>query len=66
MYNYIESEGTVMKFELQKASDVRFRGEVIINSLDELKMLSEKYNNEQLIVDFNESTIWIYDDYMEW
>ena len=55
-----------MKFELQKASDVRFRGEVIINSLDELKMLSEKYNNEQLIVDFNESTIWIYDDYMEW
>lgn len=61
----IELEGDVMKFTLYQASKFKFKDEITINSLDDLKMLSEKYNNEQLIVDFYESTIWIYDDYME-
>lgn len=55
-----------MKFTLYQASKLfEFKDEIIINSLDELKMLSEKYDNEQLIIDFHESTIWIYDYYME-
>lgn len=54
-----------MKFTLYKASTCKFKDEIIINSLDELKMLSEKYNNNQLIVDFHAGLIMIFDKCME-
>ena len=54
-----------MNFKLFKASDLSFNKDVVIYALDDLEALSAVYNNAQLIVDFHESTIWIYDDYME-
>ena len=53
-----------MKFELRKASNYRFVESIVINTLEDLKGLEEEYKNE-LIVNFEDRRITIYDDYME-
>lgn len=53
-----------MKFKLEKASDWDFKEEIEIKTLDDLECLYKKYK-EELIVDFKEKIITIYDSYIE-
>ena len=53
-----------MKFELLKASNRRFKKELEINTLEDLWNIYEKYEND-LVVNFKDNQIIIYDDYME-
>lgn len=57
-----------MKFELKKASDLNYREEIEINTLEELKEFQQKCC-DAIIVDFNdpssEPSIIIYDYYLE-
>ena len=39
--------------------------EVSINTIEDLKKLYEEYGKYQLIIDFDEAEIEIYDDYIE-
>ena len=49
-----------MTFTLEKASDWDFHEEITVNSLDELRNIYPC-----LIIDFNNMSITIYDDYVE-
>ena len=42
-----------MKFILKKASDCNFKEEIDINTLEDLKSLSDKYDREELIINFH-------------
>lgn len=53
-----------MKFTLKKASVYRYSEEITINTLEDLEAIQKRAGYE-LIVNFEERTIWIYDDYME-
>ena len=57
-----------MKFLVTKASDLDYEEYVEINTLEELKALSDKYN-EELVINFDSTRgfnqITIYDDYLE-
>lgn len=57
-----------MKFLLNKASSFTYEEYIEINNLEELKALSDKYN-EELVINFNFNKefgkIIIYDDYLE-
>lgn len=56
-----------MKFRIEFASDWNWDEKertVTINSLKELEALQKKYGHA-LIVDFEEKTILVYDDYIE-
>lgn len=57
-----------MKFLINKASSFKYEEYIEINSLEELKNLSDKYN-EELVINFNFTSglgrIIIYDDYLE-
>jgi len=64
-----------MIFKIRRCSDLSYKTEdVEINNLDELRALQEKYatpnsdyswENPSLIIDFNNMTIDVYDDYIE-
>lgn len=64
-----------MIFTLKKASDCGFKEQVEISSLEELEALQKKYERPpytahgwerpELVVDFFEKRIMIYDDYIE-
>ena len=60
-----------MEFIIEKASDRLFSEKREIKTIEDLKKLSKEFDNERLIVDFEERcrqprpTITIYDDYME-
>lgn len=49
-----------MTFTVYKASDFRFEATVTVSTLKELKAIAER-----TIVDFDDMTITIYDDYVE-
>lgn len=53
-----------MQFKLRKASDYPSAVEVEIENLQDLQALQEKYDH-QLIIDFEEKEIVIYDYYVE-
>lgn len=56
-----------MKFQVEIASDWNWDEKehtIIINSLEELEALQEKYDH-QLIIDFKKKFILVYDDYIE-
>lgn len=53
-----------MTMKLRKASDWCFDGTVEVNTLEDLRKLSEKYGAE-LIVNFEDNAVTIYDDYVE-
>lgn len=56
-----------MEWKITFASDFEDRKAYTmnINTLEELKKLSQKYNNERLIVNFVNNTIIVYDYYVE-
>ena len=54
-----------MKFTVVLASTWEVMEEVQINTMMELKELYQQYNEFELIVDFEEMTITIYNDYVE-
>ena len=54
-----------MKFTVVLASTWEVMEEVQINTMTELKELYQQYNEFELIVDFEEMTITIYNDYVE-
>lgn len=54
-----------MKFMVVLASTYEIVEEIIVNTMSELKELYKKYNEYELIVNFNEMTIAIYNDYIE-
>lgn len=57
-----------MKFTVQRASDYwddNKTEQVTINTIEELQKLNEEYGNHGIIIYFDKSKIWIYDDYME-
>lgn len=49
-----------MTFTIYKASDFRFEATITIHTLEELKAIAER-----TIIDFDDMTITIYDDYVE-
>ena len=52
--------------KLRKASDWwNFKETIEVNTLEDLRKLSEKYNCSEFIVKFEDNEIMIYDDYME-
>ena len=53
-----------MKFKITRASDWKDLGEKEFYSLNELQTYA-KINESELIINFNEMTIIIYDDYVE-
>ena len=53
-----------MTFKVFKASDYDFQTTVTFNTLEELKDYQINAGSS-LIINFAESEIWIYDDYME-
>ena len=53
-----------MTFKVFKASDYDFQTTVTFNTLEELKDYQINAGSS-LIINFVESEIWIYDDYME-
>ena len=57
-------KGKVMKFTLRKASDYKYGEPVEVSSMEGLKMLYEIYGYS-LVIDFEEMTITIYDDYLD-
>lgn len=67
-----------MMFNVRKASDWKFEEKVTINSLDDLRALSERFSDNALVIRFDEECydeetdgfipmpeITIYDDYLE-
>jgi hypothetical protein len=54
-----------MKFTLCRASTWREKGEVEINTIEDLQKLDEEYGKQSLIIDFDSRDIIIYDDYVE-
>jgi hypothetical protein len=54
-----------MTFEVQKASSYSFKDTVEISTLEDLKELYDKYGQEDLVVDFKDKEITIYDGYLE-
>lgn len=50
-------------YTVYKASD-ECLGDMVINSIDDLKKIS-KQHNARLIIDFDDHEIIIYDDYVE-
>ena len=54
-----------MEYKLSKASDIWYESKVEINSLEDLKKLSEEYDDEDLLIRFTEKEIIIYDGYLE-
>lgn len=63
-----------MEFTLTKSSDWEFEETIIINNLEDLKELQNKYtikdsynswDKPKLIIDFNKNTIEVYDWYRE-
>lgn len=54
-----------MKFKLYSAHEGNLNENVTINAIDELQALSERFSNIEVIVNFEEKTIWLYDNYME-
>lgn len=53
-----------MIFKVFKASDYDFQTTVTFNTLEELKDYQINAGSS-LIINFTDSEIWIYDDYME-
>lgn len=53
-----------MEFTLTRSNDWKFEEQIKISSLQELQALQEKYGY-QLIINFNDMTIEIYDGYRE-
>ena len=53
-----------MTFTLYRTSDWENEITVTVNTIADLKAIFEKYKNE-IIIDFDEMTIEIYDDYRE-
>jgi len=54
-----------MKFKLSSASyDVKAH-DIEVNTLEDLRDISEKYDCPSLVIDFLDSKIIIYDDYLE-
>lgn len=53
-----------MKFALYFAANGNLNEVVTINTMEELKALSQRFDAE-VIVNFEENLIWIYDGYME-
>lgn len=53
-----------MRFTIRKASDWESSEEITIATLEDLKTLSKKYD-AQLVIDFEDKEIIIYDDYLE-
>lgn len=53
-----------MEFRLTKASDLFFETYVTIDTLKDLQELYDKFD-ANLIIDFEDKTIRIYDDYIE-
>lgn len=54
-----------MRFQVEKASDYDYQETVEINTIEDLIALSNRYNNEDLIINFRDNIIIIYDDYIE-
>ena len=54
-----------MEFKLYSAHSGNLKENVIVNTMEELQALSKRFFNVEVIVDFEEKTIWIYDDYIE-
>ena len=54
-----------MTMKLRKASDWCFEETIEVNTLEDLRKLSEKYDCSDLIVEFEANAIMIYDDYVE-
>lgn len=54
-----------MKFTVVLASTYEVMEEIHIDTMEELKELYQQYNEFELIVDFKEMTIAIYNDYIE-
>lgn len=54
-----------MKFKIYVANEMKYDGEIIISSIGDLQRLSEKYNDERLIVDFDSKEVIIYDGWIE-
>lgn len=57
-------KGDYMKFRLNKASNWRQNKEIEVVSLEDLQKIQEQYGRE-LIIDFSDKTIVIYDSYIE-
>lgn len=53
-----------MIFTLNKASDHNFSLLIEISSIKDLKEIAKQYDQE-LIINFEDSTIIVYDDYVE-
>ena len=58
-----------MEFKLLKVSDNKWDESgaepIEIKTIEDLRQISEKHENHDLIVDFEKNKIWIYDGYME-
>ena len=60
-----------MTFTLEITSEFRFKEKVEVKTLDDLKKIQDSYKYQgpwedpKLIIDFNEMTIEVYDDYRE-
>lgn len=54
-----------MTFTIRKASDYKFSSTIDIETLDQLRELYDYYGKNEVIVNFDEMTIIIYDDYLE-
>lgn len=54
-----------MEFKLYSAHEGNLNENIIINTINELQALSKRFSNVEMIINFEEKIIWIYDDYME-
>ena len=54
-----------MTFTIVLASTYEIMEEVTISTIAELKEIYKQYNEFELIVDFEEMTITVYNDYIE-
>lgn len=53
-----------MEFKLYSAHE-GLNENITINTMDELQALSGRFSNVEVIVNFEEKTVCIYDDYIE-
>lgn len=53
------------EFEIRKASDWEYCEHYLISSLEDLERLQKANNDNDLVIDFFERKIIIYDDYLE-
>ena len=54
-----------MEFKLYSAHEGNLNENITINTMDELQALSKRFFDVEVIVNFEEKVIWLYDDYME-